>query len=72
MSELPIYVSLTQALPLASPSTDYFLFPENNISNRYTATCCGSLSAEWALGIGMLTITEVPEAFDSIFISPWN
>jgi hypothetical protein len=39
----------------------------------YTAVCSGSLSAERAsLGIGMLTITEVPEPFDSIFISPWN
>ncbi len=40
---------------------------------NYTAACSGSLSAERSsLGIGMLTITEVPEPFDSIFISPWN
>jgi hypothetical protein len=37
----------------------------------YTAACSGSLSAEWASrGIGMITITEVPEPLDSIFISP--
>jgi hypothetical protein len=37
----------------------------------YTAACSGSLSAERAsLGIGMFTITEVPESFDAIFISP--
>ncbi len=41
--------------------------------DRYTAACSGSLSADRAsLGIGMLTITEVPEPLDSIFISPWN
>ena len=44
-----------------------------NLSDSYTAIGSGLLSAERAsLGIGMLTITEVPEAFDSIFISPWN
>jgi len=42
-------------------------------SDNYTAACSGSLSGERAwLGSGMLTITEVPEAFDSIFTSPWN
>lgn len=47
-------------------------FPlENNIGDRYTAAGNGSPSAERAsLGIGMLTITEVPAPFDSIFISP--
>ena len=42
-------------------------------SDCYPAVCSRSLSAERdSLGIGMLTITDVPERFDSIFISPWN
>jgi hypothetical protein len=49
------------------------LISSDNISDSYTAARSGSLSAERAsLGNGMLTITEVPEPFDSIFISPWN
>ena len=54
---------------LLTPLWDCFLRP----CDRYRAACSGSLSAEGvSLGIGMLTITEVPEPFDSIFISPWR
>src|ERR1700683_930771 len=52
---------------------DPFLTSPDNMSDIYTIVCCWSLSAERAsLDIGMLTITRVPEPFDSIFISPWN
>jgi hypothetical protein len=41
--------------------------------DSYTAARSRSLSVERvSAGIGMLTITEVPGPFDSIFISPWN
>jgi hypothetical protein len=42
------------------------LISSDNISESYTTACSGSLSAEGAsLGIGMLTITEVPDPFGS-------
>ena len=64
------YWNVGISLQAPARSLLYRRIPASKLLDFYASSSLSAVRA--SLGIGMVTITEVPEPFDSIFICPWN